>query len=1355
MSPLDHLSGEFDKILKLAVRPDLAAFLAKGLSDDPNSHLPGKLQQNRKELKKPNRIDSWERLDLGELLWVLNDKYEVLKVGDKSHEARENIRLMRDVRNRVAHFTGAVDLHDLYNDARLLERFAVFIQARQVTVEVITNLRDQLRHELERVAGLRPQPVAPPPQASPPSYFQPSGNPFEKFEKLLAIHDEFVGRSKIIKRIRDFVSDRESGTLILEAEPGTGKSALIAHCIRHEFADVTSRSAYYLYHCGEGLTDPTDCLRTLYDQLVKTHEIEEAEALDAIENARDLSARFHRLLTKHVAPRLGENKQLIFIDSLDEAKTDTELTAYQALPDQLPQGIFVIASTRSIPERIKVLTRREHVQRLNLNLPDFDPDNLQDAGDFVRSRLKDKSIDSSTQDEICRLGAGNFLVLREICRWAREKLLPEDRSGFLKRLAAEPDGPLRAIYEEFWGRIPKSNLDAASSVAGLILEAQGPANDALALESGVVGRSGWETGIEHLAEYLKEIKADDGRASYRVYHQSFIDFLRTRVDWESQQARHALAKMCLRWRDLNGELREYAVKFGPEHLWRAAKWPDLENLLTNLKFVEEKCQLGMASKLVEDYRLASRYHPDWRKALEDEVEREESLRGWAERVMEDGRCWRDDLDKKWTSNDADLIELPKPYPFTNPPDTSQLRARLLKRLGADQHRQIESVATFRLFRSFVNHLAALLAKYPNAALPCAFNYNSFGTLAEQAEQLLTARDAPSWFEEHPRPCFDPRAIPFPTLRVEATAFAVSANGKWCVTGEKNGKLRFWDLETGEEVDYNSLAHNGEVIKILLSVDGSRGISFGSDGSIARHELQNGRWQARQLEIGLPPGTAAACSPEVSVIAVACEDNAVRVFDALNGVILFELRHEGLQEITSVHLIPERFIVIAQDIEGSRAIWDLVTGNRMRFIPSREMNAQEEDRGVRKKEEESEAIENARKRRSFSQFWEAPVSADGRIRIHLDEYGIEIDVHVDGNFCAELYNTADRDPVSESDLQLVGDGHILWLKLDTMICGLDVSSPRPMQETIEPRQFWRNPTGATYDFLLDSVFSKYYVDDYQPTNDTFSLHSHVVTRDESTPTDSSSNRNSSSDEFGVMVSPSPGNSSLDEGPPALTPDGQIAIDLDVEGGVALSGGGVISYDSIGPLLHALLVQSFSSETGKIRIDVSPDGQIAFVSARGMRNTACGFLWNICGFLWNIRSGRTVTPSGLNCASVHEVMPDWRSVVTIDDGKLNLCEIHLLEPTMALADARKASVSRDGRKLLVRSDDCISVLRIGQSQLSEIVRCPGARHALMSPDAKFVVCRCDDKIVVFDLTDGTQLIEQPHLYDPYNDRGTRID
>lgn len=112
VTPLEELSGEFDKILNYAIRPDLAAFLAGALPGDPQSHLNHKLTEAwKKDPNKPGQMKAWKQLDLPGLLEVIDDRYQFLKTGDKSHEAKKCIERMRDMRNEGAHRTGDVDLH--------------------------------------------------------------------------------------------------------------------------------------------------------------------------------------------------------------------------------------------------------------------------------------------------------------------------------------------------------------------------------------------------------------------------------------------------------------------------------------------------------------------------------------------------------------------------------------------------------------------------------------------------------------------------------------------------------------------------------------------------------------------------------------------------------------------------------------------------------------------------------------------------------------------------------------------------------------------------------------------------------------------------------------------------------------------------------------------------------------------------------------------------------------------------------------------------------------------------------------------------------------------------------------------
>jgi len=529
MSHHEELAGEFDKIFKYAIKPDLESFLSRTLPGDVNANLPHLLKKKRGEQKKPDHVSDWKQLDLKELLEVLDDRFSRLKVDNWSAEAKKAVQRLRDLRNESAHWTGEVDLHGLYADVALLERFANFIGARQETIAEIQKLRRRFRVEFESLAGARSEAAG---SASEPGrdFFRPTGDPFAEFDRLLRSHELFVGRGQVIDRIEGFVAEHTSGTLILEAEPGTGKSALVARCIGEVFAEAKPRPVYYLYHRSEGLTRPGACLRTLYAQLVQIHEVKEAEPLEAADEARVIREKLDGLLHRHVAPRLAGRKQLIFIDALDEAIADGDLSAYQALPDDLPQGVLVIASSRPLPARSGVLARRNAVERLDLNSPDFNAPHYQDAKEFVASRLAGKTIDETTREEICRVAGGNFLVLSELCRRASDKLHPHEVRELLRRLAIEPEaGRLHLIYEDDWRRLPTAELDTLGEVAGLLLECREPANVQLAVAALERGLAKWEAGLRALSEYLRELPREDGPSSYRFYHQSFADFLPTRV----------------------------------------------------------------------------------------------------------------------------------------------------------------------------------------------------------------------------------------------------------------------------------------------------------------------------------------------------------------------------------------------------------------------------------------------------------------------------------------------------------------------------------------------------------------------------------------------------------------------------------------------------------------------------------------------------------------------------------------------------------------------------------------------------------------------------------------------------------
>src|SRR5262249_51198180 len=144
----------------------------------------------------------------------------------------------------------------------------------------------------------------------------------------------------------------------------------------------------------------------------------------------EVRAKLVNLLCQEIAPRLAPGRpQLLFVDALDEADGN----AFQALPENLPEGVYVIASTRPVVERT-TLARRAHLHWLNLDDPDLRVADHADGFEYVQRELAAAELPAATLEAIARVGAGNFLVLKLLCQHVRVTLPPEQVADFLRRL---------------------------------------------------------------------------------------------------------------------------------------------------------------------------------------------------------------------------------------------------------------------------------------------------------------------------------------------------------------------------------------------------------------------------------------------------------------------------------------------------------------------------------------------------------------------------------------------------------------------------------------------------------------------------------------------------------------------------------------------------------------------------------------------------------------------------------------------------------------------------------------------------------------------------------------------------------
>ena len=239
------------------------------------------------------------------------------------------------------------------------------------------------------------------------------------------------------------------------------------------------------------------------------------------------------LLGREIAPKLLPGRpQILFIDALDEAAGN----AFRRIPEDLPAGVYVIATTRPVSDRA-ALARRENLHWFDLDSPDLLQENLRDGSEYVRRELVGTELPDETLDEIARIGAGNFLVLKLLCQHLRTALRPDQVATFLQRLARNGGkDQLGFIYAEFWQRLTdrctRDDLNLLCDVAGALVTAFAPLTaevicGALGLRAG-----DWDFAVRHLGEYLTVVEHEEERVRltfYRIYHESFADFLRAKV----------------------------------------------------------------------------------------------------------------------------------------------------------------------------------------------------------------------------------------------------------------------------------------------------------------------------------------------------------------------------------------------------------------------------------------------------------------------------------------------------------------------------------------------------------------------------------------------------------------------------------------------------------------------------------------------------------------------------------------------------------------------------------------------------------------------------------------------------------
>lgn len=329
----------------------------------------------------------------------------------------------------------------------------------------------------------------------------------------------FVGRRFVFDALDQFRARIPSGYFIIKGEAGIGKSALMAHLVQ---------AGQYVHHfvvSTQGINRADQFLENVCAQLIARYRLDRPAWLPP-EASRD--SAFLSALLQEVSEGLAVGEQaVILIDALDEVdwrgRTGENVLF---LPPALPPGVFVIVTMRH-KEGLPLQVDRSQVFYLDPN----SDGNREDVRTYIKQFAQREAMQPSLSawditveafvETMLAKGEGNFIYLRYV--------LPAIERGEFRHgtLAELPQG-LKDYYERHWRQIRAIDEDMwvtyRQPVICFLAMAQDPVTVWQIASWAQLKPTRVLSAIRDWREFLDEDPVS-GVMRYRIYHQSFQDFL--------------------------------------------------------------------------------------------------------------------------------------------------------------------------------------------------------------------------------------------------------------------------------------------------------------------------------------------------------------------------------------------------------------------------------------------------------------------------------------------------------------------------------------------------------------------------------------------------------------------------------------------------------------------------------------------------------------------------------------------------------------------------------------------------------------------------------------------------------------
>ena len=701
----------------------------------------------------------------------------------------------------------------------------------------------------------------------------------------------FVGRRHLVMKAQQMIDSASGsgGVVLLEGQPGSGKSAFVAALAQRCSETCHSHHLVLTHFLGAApsSTDIVSILSRLCHEMNHRFNLER----DVPEDYPELVKAWPGFLKDSASAVATGSQLMIFIDGLDLLEERHNARSLDWLPSDITAGVVMIMSA----------TERKNIA-MNLKKRTPPPTSLTvgklnewDKGDLVRQNLARhrKALDESPFNNQLKLllskkDASNPLFLHLACEELRVFGVFEEVSSFLKSLPPTLPNLLQEVLARIEGELGEELISVSLSLLCLVrnglreCELSGLVslyNSTLKDAERVVPAMTLSRLLRCLQSFLQPTDRDSsdlltlahrdienavrrrymrssGREKERTYHKLLATYFRSEAD-PSDDGMYK-----------SNDVRAFNEL--PYHLMSAGMWAELEDVVCNINFVISKCRLGSAQSLLEDYTPSVEGLPS----------------GKAHEVAK----------------------------FANTPPVDN-------------------------FRSFVSRNLHILTLTPSLATQQAINEPSTSLVAREAQRVLETNPQPlvKWMNRSSsggNPC---------RLTIsgssEVTCVAVSPDSTQFAAGFKNCSVRVYSTATGKELQ-SFIGHAAEITGVCFV--GSHALCSAShDTTLSLWDLKGGyRREKMTSHTRSVRGCAADASGKV-LVSVSWDTN-IRVWNGQTGKPVCSLSTWGGRNCplncVAFHPTSDQFIAVGS-WDGTIRLWDTFNKKRVKVLKGHSTSVQ--------------------------------------------------------------------------------------------------------------------------------------------------------------------------------------------------------------------------------------------------------------------------------------------------------------------------------------------------------------------------------------------------------------------------------